>query len=157
MKTSTAGKMFIKQFEGFRDHMYLDSAGKPSIGWGHLIESDDPHKYMNRIITKEEGDRIFETDLFYKAEMAINTFVKTGLTQYEYDALSSFVFNVGAGNFSTSTLLRLINLGSKASAAFEFPRWNKIKVEGKWIESAGLTRRREAEKDMFLGKEVRIV
>lgn len=154
MKTSEAGKTFIKSFEKFRDHMYLDQGGKPTIGWGHLIEQDDPHKYMNRIITREEGDRIFEADLFFKAEMVINTFVKITLTQYEYDALASFVFNVGAGNFMTSTLLRLLNLGSKESASNEFPRWNKIKVEGKWIESAGLTTRRESEKNMFLGKAV---
>jgi len=157
MKTSIAGKLFIKQFEQFRDHMYLDQAGKPTIGWGHLIEKDDPMKYMTRTITREEGDKLFESDLYYKSEMAINVFVKVDLSQYEYDALASLVFNIGAGNFSTSTLLRLLNMGSRQSAANEFPRWNKVRIDGKLVESAGLTKRREAEKKMFLGEEVRLV
>ena len=157
MKTSIAGKLFIKQFEQFRDHMYLDQAGKPTIGWGHLIEKDDPMKYMTRTISIEEGDKLFESDLYYKSEMAINVFVKVDLSQYEYDALASLVFNIGAGNFSTSTLLRLLNMGSRQSAANEFPRWNKVRINGKLVESAGLTKRREAEKKMFLGEEVRLV
>ena len=157
MNTSQAGQLFIKRYEQFRDKMYLDQGGKPTIGWGHLIEKDDPMKYMTRTISQEEGDRLFESDLYFKSELALNTFVHVNLNQYEYDALASLVFNIGAGRFSTSSILRLVNLEAKEQAANEFKKWNKVRVEGKLIESAGLTKRREEEKKMFLGEEARIV
>jgi lysozyme len=158
VKTSEAGKTFIKRFESFRSKMYLDQAGKPTIGWGHLIEKDDPNGYMTRTISLEEGNDLFEQDLYFKSELCINTYVKIPLNQYEYDALSSFIFNVGAGNFIASTLLKKMYKAEYTThdIAEEFLRWNKIKVGGVLVPSAGLTKRREQEKNMFLGLKVDI-
>ena len=68
------------------------------------------------------------------------------VTQNQFDALVSFTYNLGAGNLRSSTLLKKLNAGDYAGAADEFPKWNK--AGGK--ELAGLTRRRNAERDLFL-------
>jgi lysozyme len=158
MKTSLAGQTFIKRFESFRSTMYLDAAGKPTIGFGHLIEPDDPSNYMTRTISLEEGNELFEKDLYFKAELCINTYVKIPLNIYEYDALASLVYNIGCGNFHGSTLLKKMYKAEYTThdIAEEFLRWNKIKVGGVLVPSAGLTKRREQEKNMFLGLKVDI-
>lgn len=159
MKTSEAGKTFIKKFESFRSNMYLDQRGLPSIAWGHLIEKDDPEGYMHRTVSFEEGEELFEKDLYFKAELCINTYVKIPLNQFEYDSLASFVFNIGCSAFRNSTLLKKMYNAAYTTQdiANEMLRWNKVKIGDKLVESAGLTRRREAEKSMFLGLKVDLV
>ncbi|MCY1305462.1 Lysozyme RrrD [compost metagenome] len=72
--------------------------------------------------------------------------MRVPLSQGQFDALASFVFNLGSGNLQCSTLLRKLNAKDYAGAADEFPRWNK--AGGKVL--AGLTRRRAAERALFL-------
>lgn len=157
MRTSDSGKLFIKSFEQFRPTMYLDQAGKPTIGYGHLIEQDDPNHYMVKTITIQEGNQLFDFDLYNKAEQFLNYSVTATLTQYEYDALASLVFNIGGGNFVTSSLLRKLNRNfGKYDIAEEFLKWNKVRIKGELVPSAGLTKRRQAERKMFLGLEVDI-
>ncbi|MEG5623927.1 lysozyme, partial [Enterobacter hormaechei] len=79
-------------------------------------------------------------------ESDVSRLVKVGLTQGQFDALVSFTYNLGARSLSTSTLLRKLNAGDYAGAADEFLRWNK--AGGKVLN--GLTRRREAERALFL-------
>lgn len=157
MRTSTAGKTFIRQREAFRSHVYLDSAGKPSIGFGHLILPDEVFTQ----ISEYEAIALFERDLRNKAENCINSYVKPLLIQYEFDALASLVFNIGCGNFATSTLLKKLNdrLYSPEELGDEFLKWNKITdpVTKQKVVSKGLSVRREQERDMFLGKEVRVI
>lgn len=153
MKVSEAGKLFIKRFESFRATKYLDQAGIPTIGFGHVIDKDDKLNLMNRTISIEEGNSIFNDDLYFKSELCINTYVKIPLNQFEYDALGSFVFNIGCFAFHNSTMLKKMYNAAFTiqDVAEEFLKWNKVRVKGELIESAGLTKRRQAEKNMFLG------
>ncbi|OWK36991.1 lysozyme [Fimbriiglobus ruber] len=140
MKTSPAGITFIQSFEQLRLQRYLDSAGRPSIGWGHLIVPGEDYQ----LISPEQAGAIFLQDLSV-AERAINQAVEVLLSQNEYDACASLAFNVGAGNFARSTLVKLLNSGNTALAAQQFLRWDF--AGGK--ESPGLWGRRVAEKAIF--------
>ena len=92
-----------------------------------------------------EAERLLKTGLV-SYESDVSRLVKVGLTQGQFDALVSFTYNLGARTLSTSTLLRKLNAGDYAGAADEFLRWNK--AGGKVLN--GLTRRREAERALFL-------
>lgn len=141
MRTSKAGIELIQEFEGLRLTAYLDSVGVLTIGWGHT--GGDVKKGM--VISRPEALRLLINDLKV-AERSIEAQVRVPLTQNQFDALVSFVFNLGSGNLQRSTLLRKLNSKDYAGAADEFPKWNK--AGGK--ELAGLTRRRNAERDLFL-------
>ena len=131
-----------KQFEGCKLVAYLDSGGVPTIGYGHTKGVK-----MGDKITQEQADKYLKEDMT-QAENAVNKLVKVSLSQNQFDACVDFVFNLGEGNFSKSTLLKLINQGKFAEAANEFPKWNLC--AGKPL--AGLTRRRLAEQSLFLKK-----
>lgn len=142
MHTSEEGKLFIKDFEKLKLTAYDDGYGYWTIGWGHTTKVRPGH-----VIDEERAEVLFEQDLNI-AEDAVNDFVDVGLEQHQFDALVSFVFNVGAGAFRNSTLLRLLNGGGcLRGVEHQFQRWNK--VSGK--VSNGLTRRRAAEQKMFEG------
>lgn len=96
-------------------------------------------------IKQETAERLLKTGLV-SYESDVSRTVKVGLTQGQFDATVSFTYNLGAGSLSTSTLLRKLNAGDYAGAADEFLRWNK--AGGKVLN--GLTRRREAERALFL-------
>jgi len=130
----------IRRFEGFESNAYLCPAGVLTIGYGHTKTVT-----KGMVITKERGEELLRQDLDW-CERAINANVTVPLTQNQYDALTSFIYNVGAGAFKKSTLLRKINAKDYKGAADEFPRWNK--AGGKVIK--GLVRRRAAERKMFL-------
>ncbi len=138
---SQEGINLVKESEGFRDKPYLCQAGVRTIGYGHAIKKGENYKQVSR----EQAEKILVQDLS-TAQNAVRKHVKTDLTQNQYDALCSFVFNVGEGNFKSSTLLKKLNKGDYSGAAEEFPRWNK--AGGK--VSKGLTNRRNKEKTLFL-------
>jgi lysozyme len=152
MITSKEGVAFIKSFEKFRATMYLDQGGKPTIGWGHLIDKDDVHKLMMRVITLQEADSLFDDDLARKAESCIHSYVKIPLDQCQFDALASLIFNIGCGAFATSTLLKKMYQAEYTAydIAQEFFRWNKVQLSNRLVKSEGLTVRRIAEKNLFL-------
>src|SRR3990167_1224896 len=102
-RTSKEGIDFIAGWEKFSPRIYLDQGGKETIGYGHLIRLHEPYN-ENSVLTEAEGMELLKGDLAV-AEKAVNTLVKVSLTQNEFDALVSWVFNVGGGNMSTSTLL----------------------------------------------------
>ncbi|WLI75099.1 lysozyme [Kosakonia sp. H02] len=137
-----AGLALIKSFEGLRLEKYKDAVGKWTIGYGHLIL---PNESFPRPITEAEAEALLRADL-QMTERGVHKLVTVDLNQNQFDALVSFTFNLGAGNLQTSTLLKLLNQGQYAQAADQFPRWNK--AGGKVL--AGLTRRREAERGLFL-------
>jgi len=142
MNISFAGLAHIKGWEGFKPSVYLDSAGKPTIGFGHLIK---PYESFTTI-TEAEAARLLAKDVA-TAENAVNAAVKVPLTQNEFDALVSFVYNVGAGAFSRSTMLKELNKGNKLAAQQQFTRW--VYAGGKVI--TGLANRRLAEARLFAG------
>lgn len=141
MRISDEGLKFIKKHEGCRYETYLDSGGVPTIGVGHT----GPEVHLGMVIDDAEVDRLLRQDV-ETAEKCVNNSVKVNITQSQFDALVSFTFNVGCGSLRRSTLLQYLNDGQDDLAAREFQRWNKVR--GNIV--AGLTKRREAERDLFL-------
>lgn len=146
MKTSNNGIELIKRFEGLRLKAYQDSRGTWTIGYGHTggVKSGDT-------ITEQEAVELLARDL-KTAEDAVNE-QNLSLSQNQFDALVSFVYNVGTRNFRTSTLLKKAKVNANdPTIRNEFPRWNKIEKNGVYIPIAGLTRRRAAEADLYFTK-----
>jgi lysozyme len=141
MKIGQKGLDLIKSFEGLRLEAYLCPAKIRTIGFGHT--GDDVRDGMK--ITKEEAEKLLQKDL-EKFEKTVSESVKVPINRNQFDALVCFSFNVGPGALKSSTLLKLVNENKFKEAADQFIRWNK--ANGK--ELAGLTRRRESEKLLFL-------
>lgn len=142
MHTSQKGLDLIKSFEGLRLTAYKCPADVWTIGYGTTAGVKP-----GQTITKERAEELLREDV-KRFEEQVLRLVKMPLTQGQFDALTSFVYNLGAGNLSNSTLLRLLNAGDYAGAAAQFERWNK--AGGKVL--AGLARRRAAERALFEGK-----
>lgn len=140
MKVSNNGINLIKRFEGLELKAYKDSVGILTIGYGHThaVKAGD-------VITGEQADAFLREDL-QVAELTINTNVKVKLNQGQFDALASFVFNLGSGNFVKSTLIKKLNAGDYAGAVDEFGKW--VNAGGKKLP--GLVKRRAAEREVFL-------
>ena|SRR3990167_1192854 len=145
LKLSAKGLKFIAKWEGFRAALYYDIAGLPTIGYGHLIPWNQFDAWHHRILTEPTARKLLAIDVG-TAESAVHRLVNVALTQNQFDALVSFVFNLGSGAFQRSTLLRRINQKEFKEAAEEFQRWNK--ASGR--VSSGLTMRRAQEKLVFL-------
>ncbi|MDS0828893.1 lysozyme [Serratia marcescens] len=140
MKTSSKGRTLIKKFESLQLVAYRDSVGVLTIGYGHThgVQWGDT-------VTTIEAEDLLTADLA-NVEKTLASAVHVPLNQNQYDALASFIFNLGPGNFNSSTLLKKLNNGDYQGAADEIPRWNR--AGGK--ELRGLTRRRAAERELFL-------
>lgn len=134
------GLDLIKRFEGLKLRSYKCPAGVWTIGYGHTGNVTN-----NQIITSEQAESILRTDL-RKFEQAVSDAVTVPLSQNQFDALVSLAFNIGAGAFAKSTLLRLLNQRDYAGAADQFLRWNR--AGDKVLD--GLTRRRQDERALFL-------
>ena len=130
----------IKKWESLRLKAYLCPANVWTIGWGHTkgVKAGDE-------CTQEQANTWLDEDVQESVD-AVNKYVTVSLTGNQREALISFVFNVGIGNFLDSTLLRLINSGDYIGASNQFPRWNKAKG----VVLHGLTLRRKEEKDLFV-------
>jgi len=147
---SAAGENLIKHFENCmkrigpdRYQAYRCPAGVLTIGWGHT--SGDRRKFSSATIwSMADCDDAFREDM-KEYEAAVQRLVKVPLTQYQYDAMVSFVYNCGAGNLQKSTLLKKLNAGDYDGAAVEFHKWNK--GGGKKLD--GLVRRRASEALLF--------
>lgn len=140
--TGEAGLRLIKDFEGLRLAKYLDAVGKWTIGYGHLIL---PNENYDQPISLDVANALLRADL-KRTEEGVRNSVTVAINQNQFDALVSFAFNLGVGNLKSSTLLRLLNEGNIFAAADQFLRWNK--AGGR--ELPGLTRRRRAERDLFI-------
>ena len=140
MKTSNYGINIIKAFEGFRLSAYPDSTGIWTIGYGstHGV-------YAGMVITAQQADQMLRNELGTD-ESFVTAVVKETISQKMFDALISFTYNVGEGNFQKSSLLRLINLGDFISAADAMLLWNKAGG----ITVQGLVNRRNMERTLFL-------
>ena len=148
MQTSNKGIALIKQFEGCKLTAYPDpgTGGAPwTIGYGWTQPVDGKPVRPGMTIDQATADRLLKTGLV-SYENDVLRLVKVKLSQGQFDALVSFTYNLGSRSLSTSTLLSKLNAGDYTGAANEFPRWNK--AGGKVLN--GLTRRREAERALFL-------
>ena len=143
MRTSQKGFDLIKTFEGLRLKAYPDPAtgADPwTIGYG---ATRGVTKGM--AITVDQAERMLQNDVA-RFEPELERLLKVTVSQNQWDALMSFVYNLGSANLASSTLLKLLNAGDFRGAAGQFPRWNK--AAGK--EMPGLTKRRLAEQSLFL-------
>ena len=146
MKTSNKGIELIKRYESLSLKPYLCPAKIPTIGYGNTYYEDGTRvKMTDKPITKERAESLFYITLF-GFEMAVNKYVYSQINQNQFDALVSFAYNVGVGNFKVSTLLKKVNLNQfDKDIAYQFSRWNKSK--GKVLN--GLIRRRKEESNLY--------
>src|SRR6478752_6458747 len=149
LTTSGKGREAIMKREGKRLTAYKDSVGILTIGCGHTSDAGAPTVHMGLKISDKECDAILAQDL-HAVEKHVKDPVKVHLSQNQFDALVSLVFNIGGGAFKGSTLLKKLNAGDYAGAADQFLVWNR--AGGKVLK--GLTTRRESERKQFITKDV---
>lgn len=148
MRASKGAIDLIKEFEGFKAEAYLCPAGIPTIGYGSTrVHGMKVTLGMKCTVEEAEGYLMDEIDEFTPM---LNRIISFEMSQEQFDAICSFVYNLGIGNFQKSTLLKKINVKDYNGAADEFLKWNK--AGGKVLP--GLTRRREAERNLFLTSSV---
>jgi GH24 family phage-related lysozyme (muramidase) len=165
----------IKAFEGIPDgdpstvniDAYLCPANVWTIGWGHAIVHEGQQlkgsaaKSLARQlypggITMDQAVALLRADLL-RFCAGVQRLVKLPVNDQQFGALLAFGFNVGLGALGQSTLLRKLNAGDVAGAAEQFLVWDKARVNGVLKPLAGLTRRRRAERALFLGEDWRAV
>lgn len=120
MRLSNAGLNLIKQSEGFRATTYLDSAGRPTIGYGHKLR---PGGSFPNGVTRAQAEQLLIADVA-TACGAVEQLVHVPLTQGQYDALVDFCFNLGRGRLASSTLLRDLNAGDYHAARHQLLLWD---------------------------------
>lgn len=135
----------IKRFEGLRLQSYQDSIGKWTIGYGTTVINNQP-VVAGMTITIAQAELYLLTDLSADHAASVKRNTRALITQSMFDALVCFTYNVGSGNFAKSTLLKDLNAGKYLDAAAGFLQWDKAGG----VVLAGLTKRRLAEKDLFL-------
>ena len=144
MKPSENCVALIKHFEKFEPRAYRCPAGKPTIGYGHVIQASE-HHLRDAVLNEAQASALLAADLA-KFAPQVESLLKGVVTDPgQFDALVSFAFNCGVNALRNSTLLKKFKAGDVGGAAGEFKRWNKS--NGKVL--AGLTRRRAAEERMF--------
>ena len=144
--TSEEGIELIRCFEGFSARVYRCVAGYETIGYGHRLSTGES---FSEPLDKPAATELLIRDLAL-AESAVNRLLPVILTDYQFDALVSFTFNLGAGALQRSTLRQRVLRSDHAGAAQEFNRW----VYAGGARSIGLIRRREAEAACYLGIKV---
>lgn len=154
---SGIGLSLIKAFEGKYNIGYLCPAGVWTIGYGHTGETLGNSSPKGMTITDEQIDILLKQDM-KRFEKAVLRSITVPLKQHQFDALVSFAFNVGAGALATSTLLKKLNSGDYAGAAEQFLVWNKATnpQTKKKVVLPGLTRRRQAERHLFITGELKV-
>ena len=143
MNISQEGLSLIKKFEGCELEAYKCAAGVWTIGYGSTkgVKEGDA-------ITQEKADKLLLHEM-EEYEGYINDMVNADLEQNQFDAMVSWVFNLGSANLKASTLLKVLNAKDYEGVPAQIKRWNK--AGGKVLQ--GLIRRREAESLLFAGKE----
>ncbi len=173
---SDAGLALIRRHEGLRLSAYLCPANKLTIGYGHvLLPAWDfvlfgamSWQTLQRIvddcqsrrglteearlrlrITRDEAETLLSQDVAKDSTFLNSVMQGFGLNQHQFDALASFVFNVGHASFARSTLRRKLKAGNFAAAARQFDRWVYTTQHGKKIKLPGLVKRRREERMLF--------
>ena len=143
MKTSVEGLALIKKFEGLELEAYKCAAGVWTIGYGHTKDVQE-----GDVWSESHADHMLEVEL-EEFEGYINDNVTAALSQNQFDALVSWVYNLGPANLKASTMLKVLNSGDYEGVPAQIKRWNK--AGGKVLE--GLIRRRKAEALLFVGRD----
>ena len=143
MNTSAEGIALIKKFEGCELKAYQCSAGVWTIGYGHTKDVEE-----GDTISKDQAEEMLVEEL-HEYENYVNEYVNVALSQNQFDALVSWVYNLGPANLKASTLLKVLNAGEYDEVPAQIKRWNK--AGGQVLD--GLIRRREAESLLFCGED----
>jgi lysozyme len=144
MKINDKGKALVKRFEGLRLEAYKCPANVWTVGYG----STGPHVKRDMVITPGEAERLLDKDL-ERFEVGVEAMLCGADTSSdEFSAMVSLAFNIGLGAFATSTLVKRHKMGNHTGAANAFLSW---KMAGGRV-LAGLLRRREAERRLYLGE-----
>ena len=143
MNISQEGISLIKKFEGCKLEAYQCAAGVWTIGYGSTKDVKE-----GDTLTQKEADNLLLHEM-QVYEGYIKELIKVPLKQNQFDALVSWVFNLGPANLKASTMLKFLNAGDYHLIPSQIKRWNK--ANGKVLE--GLIRRREAEALMFEDKD----
>lgn len=145
MKLNKAGADLIKEFEGCKLKAYQCSAKKWTIGYGNTFYEDGSPVLPGHAITQEKANQLFEL-IANEFASKVAKLLSSNVTDNQFGALVSFAYNCGIANLQKSTLLKKVNANhSDQSIRAEFLKWNK--AGGKVL--AGLTRRREAEANLY--------
>jgi GH24 family phage-related lysozyme (muramidase) len=142
-RINAKGLQLLKAFEGLRLEAYLDPVGIWTIGYGTTVGVSPGMR-----ITEAQAEAFLQRGLA-RFERAVSSLIAVALNDDQYSALVSFTYNVGEGALASSTLRRLLNQRDYQGAADQFLRWNR----GDGVELPGLTRRRRAERALFLGQD----
>ena len=142
MHYSEKALALVKEFEGFSATPYRCLAGRRTIGYGHTLSPSLKH------ITVSEAESLLRRDLYAMGEY-LNQKISVPLTQGQYDALCSLIYNWGCANFGRSKGLALLNQNNYAAAAFEFFSKERGVVNVKSKFFAGLYKRRCAELNLW--------
>ena len=144
MNLGARGKTLIQEYEQCRLEAYLPTPDDVwTCGWGSTEGVTE-----GTVWTQDEADAAFDKDVA-RFEDCVNDCVNVELTQNQFDALVSLAFNIGCKAFKDSTLVKMLNNNAYGEAADQFGRWNR--QNGKVLN--GLTRRRRAERDLFLTED----
>jgi lysozyme len=146
MQLSSNGLQLIKSFEGFKSHPYPDSVHVPTIGYGTIMYPNGTRVSLSDApITETQAEQYLAFEINQKTA-GVEKMITGSVNQNQFDALVSFAYNLGLGALHGSTLLKLVNQNQFDAAANEFSKWNH--AGGVVVD--GLTRRREAERQLFL-------
>ena len=145
-RTNSKGLTLLKRFEGWRSRFYVDPVGITTIGYGYACHANSCSGgvFSKGYLTKEEGEQLLE-DTLIPFEACVRDNINVALNENQFSALASFAFNVGCGNFRSSTLRAVLNLGQYDQIRYQLSRW--VKGGGKTLP--GLVTRRAAEADLF--------
>lgn len=148
-QVTQGGLELVKKYEGLQTQAYRCPAGVWTIGYGHT-QGVKP----GMEVTGEEAEAMLSRDLS-QAGAQVERLVHVPLTDNQFSALASFVFNAGAGNLESSTLLRRLNAGDYDAVPTELAKWVKATdpKTGRKVTLAGLVRRRAAEGELWLKTE----
>lgn len=148
MKASAVAYALLRDVEAWRAKSYPDSAGYITVGYGHVL----PKGMLSAEITKELGEQWLEEDV-EKVERCIIDTVKVPLTQNQYDALVSFIYNIGVNAWTVSDTLKILNAGHYSKIPDRLRMWNKVTdpATGSKVVSNGLKNRREREVSLWQG------
>ena len=148
MKPSEQCYSLIRSFEGCRLKAYKDSVGIWTIGFGTIEYPDGAKVKEGDSITQERADFLLKWQVLLKSGQV--DALKLSVNQNQFDALVSFAYNLGVGALKSSTLLKKVKANpNDPSIETEFLKWNKARVKGELVVLNGLTKRRQAEADLF--------
>jgi lysozyme len=148
MHISDEGFDLIKHFEGCELEAYKCAAGVWTIGYGHTKDVQE-----GDVWNKEKAEFMLWRELEDEYEVYVNNLVTVPINQCQFDALVSWVYNLGPANLKSSTMLKKLNAGKYEEVPNQIKKWNKATVNGERKVLPGLTRRREAEALMFEGEK----